>query len=129
MKEIVFSPDAVPPLTTFSQAIKSKGFIYVSGNIGCTQDFTIVEGGVGAQTVVALESIRNILQAAGSGLHHVVKANIYLTDLERDFSQMNSAYMTFFNERAMPARTCVGVARLPLGASVEIECVAELPDA
>ncbi|KAG1865735.1 Endoribonuclease L-PSP [Suillus tomentosus] len=128
-KEVVYTLDAVPPLKTFSQAIISKGFVYVSGNIGCTKDFQIVEGGVQGQTVAALESIRSILHAAGSGLQHVVKANVYLTNLTADFSEMNRAYMAFFDEQAMPARTCVGVASLPLGASVEIECVAELPDA
>ncbi|KAG1877192.1 Endoribonuclease L-PSP [Suillus subluteus] len=128
-KEVVLTYNAVPPLTTFSQAIISKGFVYVSGNIGCTNDFTIVEGGVQGQTFAALENMGKILKAAGSGLQHVVKANVYLTNLTRDFSDMNTTYMTFFEENAMPARTCVGVASLPLGASVEIECVAELPDA
>ncbi|KAG2033367.1 Endoribonuclease L-PSP [Suillus americanus] len=128
-KEVVFTSNAVPPLATFSQAIISKGFVYVSGNIGCTSDFTIVEGGVQGQTIAALQNMSKVLEAAGSGLQHVVKANVYLTNLTRDFSDMNAAYMTFFEENAMPARTCVGVASLPLGASVEIECVAELPDA
>ncbi|KAG1772960.1 Endoribonuclease L-PSP [Suillus placidus] len=128
-KEVVFTFDAVPPLTTFSQAIISKGFVYVSGNIGCTSEFMIVEGGVQGQTIAALENMDKILKAAGSGLQHVVKVNVYLTNLTRDFSDMNSVYITFFEENAMPARTCVGVASLPLGASVEIECVAELPDA
>ncbi|KAG1817295.1 Endoribonuclease L-PSP [Suillus subaureus] len=128
-KEVVFTLDAVPPLTTFSQAIISKGFVYVSGNIGCTSDFMIVEGGVQGQTIAALENMRKVLEAAGSGLQHVVKANVYLTNLARDFSEMNSVYVRFFEENAMPARTCIGVASLPLGASVEIECVAELPDA
>ncbi|KAG2339968.1 Endoribonuclease L-PSP [Suillus weaverae] len=128
-KEVVFTLDAVPPLTTFSQAIISKGFVYVSGNIGCTSEFMIVEGGVQGQTIAALENMDKILKAAGSGLQHVVKVNVYLTNLTRDFSDMNSVYISFFEENAMPARTCIGVASLPLGASVEIECVAELPDA
>lgn len=128
-KEVVYTFDAVPPLATFSQAIKSKGFVYVSANIGCTSEFTIVEGGVQGQTIAALENMSKILEAAGSGMQHVVKTDVYLTNLTRDFSEMNSVYMTFFEENAMPARTCVGVASLPLGASVEIDCVAELPDA
>ncbi|KAG1730208.1 Endoribonuclease L-PSP [Suillus lakei] len=117
-KEVVFTPNAVPPLATFSQAIISKGFVYVSGNIGCTSEFMIVEGGVRGQTIAALENLSKILEAAGSGLQHVVKTNVYLTNLARDFSDMNSVYLMFFEENAMPARTCVG-----------IECVAEIPDA
>lgn len=127
-KEVVYTADAVPPLTAFSQAIKSKGFVYLSGNIGCTSEFQIVEGGVQGQTVAALENMTKILEAAGSGLQNVVKVNVYLTNLTRDFSEMNSVYISFFDQNAMPARTCVGVASLPLGASVEIECVAELPE-
>ncbi|KAG2743762.1 Endoribonuclease L-PSP [Suillus brevipes Sb2] len=127
-KEVVYTADAVPPLTAFSQAIKSKGFVYLSGNIGCTSEFQIVEGGVQGQTVAALENMTKILEAAGSGLQYVVKVNVYLTNLTRDFSEMNSVYISFFDQNAMPARTCVGVASLPLGASVEIECVAELPE-
>ncbi|OJA21660.1 hypothetical protein AZE42_11832 [Rhizopogon vesiculosus] len=127
-KEIVFAPDAVPPLPVFSQAIKSKGHVYVSGNIGCTNDFLIVEGGVQGQTYAALENIGKILDAAGSGLQHVVKANVYLTNMSRDFDDMNSVYKRFFDASAMPVRTCVGVAALPMGASVEIECMAEIPD-
>lgn len=124
----MYTADAVPPLTAFSQAIKSKGFVYLSGNIGCTSEFQIVEGGVQGQTVAALENMTKILEAAGSGLQNVVKVNVYLTNLTRDFSEMNSVYISFFDQNAMPARTCVGVASLPLGASVEIECVAELPE-
>ncbi|KAG2130261.1 Endoribonuclease L-PSP [Suillus clintonianus] len=128
-KEIVFTADAVPPLATLSQAIISKGFVYVSGNVGCTNDFLIVEGGIQAQTFAALENLSKVLTAAGSGLQHVVKTNIYLANMSRDYSEMNKVYQSFFDANAMPARTCVGVASLPLGASVEIECVAEVPDA
>lgn len=91
-----------------------------------------------------------VLNAAGSGLEHIVKANIYLLYRDRDFAAMNEVYqevigidqssiamnqrriltipfLQFFHKDAMPARTCVGVASLPLGALVEIDCVAEIP--
>ncbi|KAJ8592282.1 Endoribonuclease L-PSP [Rhizopogon salebrosus TDB-379] len=127
-KEIVIAPDAVPPLQVFSQAVISKGHVYVSGNIGCTTDFMIVEGGVQGQTYAALSNISKVLEAAGSGLQHVVKANVYLTNMSRDFTDMNGVYKEFFDTSAMPARTCIGVASLPLGACVEIECMAEIPE-
>lgn len=76
-----------------------------------------------------------------------MKANVYLTHMARDYYDMNSVYKEvrlrqqispnilieclisqFFDASAMPARTCIGVAALPLGASVEIECMAEIPD-
>ncbi|KAG0701103.1 Endoribonuclease L-PSP [Suillus ampliporus] len=127
-KEVVFAPDAVHPLAMFSQAIISKGHVYVSGNIGCTTDFRVVEGGVQGQTSAAMQNIAKVLEAAGSGLQHIVKANVYLTNMPRDFADMNSAYKEFFDANAMPARACIGVASLPLGACVEIDCMAEVPD-
>ncbi|KIP09920.1 hypothetical protein PHLGIDRAFT_18454 [Phlebiopsis gigantea 11061_1 CR5-6] len=127
MPQIVHSPAAIPPMPVFSQATISRGMVYVSGNIGCTRDLQgLVEGGVQAQTRAALENMSKVLQAAGAGLEHVVKANIYLTDMA-NFGPMNEVYAQFFAKDAMPARTCVAVKALPLGADVEIECVAEIP--
>ncbi|KAF5316242.1 hypothetical protein D9619_006785 [Psilocybe cf. subviscida] len=126
MKQTVFSPDALPVLPVFSQAVISDGKVYLSGNIGCTREFKIVEGGVKAQTRAALENMSIILKAAGSGLEHIIKANIYMSDMKNEFGLMNEAYAEFFEAGKMPARTCVGVAYLPFEAAVEIECVAEV---
>ncbi|KAJ7775187.1 Endoribonuclease L-PSP [Mycena metata] len=127
-KKIVFTKDAVPPMPVFSQATIAKGIVYCSGNIGCTNEFVLVEGGVKAQTRRALENLSIVLQAAGSGLEHIVKANIYLTDMD-EFAAMNEVYSEFFDKDNMPARTCVAVAALPLGARFEVECTAVVPDA
>ncbi|KAJ6597222.1 Endoribonuclease L-PSP [Mycena vulgaris] len=127
-KKIIFTKDAIPPMPVFSQATVAKGIVYCSGNIGCTNDFVIVEGGVQAQTRRALENLSVVLKAAGSGLEHIVKANVYLTDMG-DFSSMNEVYLEFFDKDNMPARTCVAVAALPLGARFEIECTAVVPEA
>ncbi|KAF7338045.1 YjgF-like protein [Mycena venus] len=127
-KKIVFTKDAVPPLPVFSQATIAKGVVYCSGNIGCTNDLVVVEGGVKPQTRRALENLTIVLKAAGSGLEHIVKANIYLTSMN-DFREMNEVYAEFFDKDNLPARTCVAVAELPLGASVEIECTAVVADA
>ncbi|KAF8640792.1 hypothetical protein AX17_000441 [Amanita inopinata Kibby_2008] len=144
--QIVSATDAVPPLPIFSQAVISKGHIFVSGNIGCDKNFNVVPGGVQVQTVhlrvnlctgtksltkflqrAALENISTVLRAAGSGLEFIVKANVYLTNMSRDFAAMNEVYAQFFDKQKMPARTCIGVQQLPMGAEVEIECIAELP--
>ncbi|KZV70660.1 Endoribonuclease L-PSP [Peniophora sp. CONT] len=128
--QIVRAPDAIPAMPVFSQASISKGFVFVSGNIGCTDDFKVVEGGVQPQTRAALENMKKVLAAAGCEMKHIVKANIYLTDITRDFRLMNEVYKEYFEEGKMPARTCIGVSQLPLpGALVEIECTAELPEA
>ncbi|KAJ7723971.1 Endoribonuclease L-PSP [Mycena maculata] len=128
-KKIVFAKDAIPPMPVFSQATIAKGMVYCSGNIGCTNEFVVVEGGVHAQTRRALENLTIVLKAAGSGLEHIVKANIYLTDMG-DFKAMNEVYAEFFEKEKdnMPARTCVAVAALPLGANFEIECTAVVPE-
>ncbi|KAJ7632901.1 Endoribonuclease L-PSP [Roridomyces roridus] len=126
-KTIVFTKDAIPPMPVFSQATVAKGIVYCSGNIGCTNDWVVVEGGITAQTRRALENLSVVLTAAGSGLEHIVKANIYLTDMN-DFQPMNQVYATFFDKDKMPARTCVAVAALPLGARFEIECTAVVPE-
>ncbi|KAI0342302.1 Endoribonuclease L-PSP [Trametopsis cervina] len=126
MVEIVFAADAVPPLPVFSQAVISRGTVYASGSIGCNPDLTLVEGGIPAQTKAALENLQKVLKAAGTDFEHLIKANIFLTDMA-NFGAMNEVYTQFFTKGHLPARTCVAVKALPLGASVEIEGIAEIP--
>lgn len=125
-KTIVHTENAVPPLPVFSQATISNGVVYCSGSIGCDHQLNLVPGGVAAQTTRALENLSAVLAAAGSGLEHILKANVYLANMPRDFGAMNEAYIKFFTGPP-PARTCVGVAALPMGADVEIECTAVVP--
>lgn len=127
-RQVVFAKDAFPPLPVYSQAIVSGGKVYASGSIGLSssEPGKLVEGGVQPQTRAALENIAKVLKAAGSGLEHIVKANVYLANLPRDFKPMNEIYLEFFPNDP-PARTCIGVAALPLGADVEIECIADIP--
>jgi len=132
--QIVSTPDAFPPLPTFSQAVISKGHVYASGNIGLAEltdatNFKLAEGGIKGQVRAALQNLSQILKASGSGLEHIVKANVFLTDLPNDFGPMNEAYAEFFAKGRMPARTCIGVKNLPLGAAFEVECIAEIPEA
>ena len=109
--QTVYTPDAVPPLPVFSQAVITGGYVCVSGNIGCTKDFKLVAGGVQAETVcqnsvkplpifshvrcyqrAALENLQIVLAAAGSGLQHIVKANIYMLNMKDEFQLMNEVY-------------------------------------
>lgn len=127
-KEIVYSSDAIPPLSVFSQAVKSRGHVYVSGSIGCDSEYLVVEGGIQAQTRAALENISKVLEASGSSMQHAIKVTIYLIHMARDFLPMNEIYEQFFTREKLPARTCVGVSALPMGAFIEIDCIAEIPD-
>ncbi|KAM5533618.1 hypothetical protein V8D89_012731 [Ganoderma adspersum] len=125
-KQVVFSEEANPPLPFYSQAIISGKTIYVSGSIGIDRNSKLVEGGVQAQTRVAIENMTKVLQGAGVTRDAVLKCNIFLANLPRDFAPMNEVYLEYFPKNP-PARTCIGVASLPLGADMEIECIAELP--
>ncbi len=82
----------------------------------------LVEGGIQAETRQVLTNLRNVLEAAGSGLDLVVKTTVFLKDMG-DFGQMNAVYAEFFSAEP-PARSTVAVAALPKGALVEIETIA-----
>jgi 3-oxoadipate enol-lactonase len=115
-------------LPAFSHASTAGDLIFVSGTLGTRADsLELVEGGVGAQTEQILRNIEQILAGAGASLRDVVKVNVYLTDMTT-FDEMNVAYLKVMGTEP-PARTTVGVKALPLGASVEIECVAKAPQA
>ncbi|KAI0294317.1 Endoribonuclease L-PSP/chorismate mutase-like protein, partial [Multifurca ochricompacta] len=126
-KEIIFTEDALPPLPIYSQAVVSNGTVYASGNIGIDRELRLVESEDRLYLQrAALQNLEKVLKASGSGLEHIVKVNIYLKNLARDFKSMNRIYSEFFEKGKFPARTCIGVSELPLGADVEIECVAEV---
>jgi len=119
---------ATPPLPVFSQAVISRGHVYVSGSIGSDEEYNIV-GGVQQQARAALDNMKVILEGAGSGLEHIVKVTIYLTNMARDFGMFNDVYTEYFRDVGpLPARTCIGVAALPMGAFVEVECIAEVEE-
>lgn len=122
IKEAIVSPKLAPPVGPFSPAIRSGGFIYLSGQVGLDPATgKLVEGGVERQTEQVFRNLAAVLEAAGKSFGHVVRAAVYLTDM-RDFAAMNAIYATQF-EQPFPARTTIGVAALPLGAVVEIDLV------
>lgn len=86
----------------------------------------MVEGGVGAETRQALRNMRAILEAANSGIDKVVKTTVYVQDLA-DFAAVNEEYKLVFSDN-YPARTCIQVAKLPMGGLVEIEAIALVGD-
>ena len=117
-------PKAVGP---YSQAIRAGMFVYTAGQVGIDPATgKLVEGDVHAQTRQVLNNLDAILQAAGASLDRVCKTTVFLADMN-DFQAMNGVYATFFTA-SLPARSTVQVARLPLGALVEIEAVAFLGD-
>jgi len=121
---IVSTKDAPGAIGPYSQGVKvSGGFVFTAGQIGLVPATgEIVGSDIESQTRQVLENLGAILEAAGSGLPHVVKTTVYLRDLG-DFAAMNAVYATCF-KNAAPARTTVEVSRLPRDARVEIEAIA-----
>jgi 2-iminobutanoate/2-iminopropanoate deaminase len=109
----------------YSPAIVAEGrFVYVSGQ-GAMRDGQYVAGSAGEETRIVLENLFRILAAPGCSPQDVVRCGVYLTDMA-DFDDMNAAYAEAF-PAPRPARTTIGVAALPGGIRVEIDCVAVVP--
>jgi len=114
-----------PPNGIFSPAIVTGDLVYTSGQIGVdSKTGQIVEGGIEAQTEQVFRNLEAVLTAAGSSMEHVVKATVFLADMN-DYNTMNELYKKHFKSDP-PARSTVQVARLPRDARIEIEVVAVL---
>lgn len=123
MSRIVHTDDAPAALGPYSQAVVHNGIAYCSGQVGLKPGTgAIVAGGVEAETRQALENLKAVLIAAGSGMEHALKVTVYLADMN-DYVAVNTIYAEFFSA-AKPARAAVEVARLPKDARVEIDCLA-----
>ncbi len=115
--------DTATAVGPYSHAIDSDPFMFCSGQTPLDPSTgKLADGGIPAQTAQCFENLFAVLAAGGLGPEHVVKVNVYLTDMD-DFAAMNEVYATRFEE-PFPARTTIGVASLPLGAAIEIELIA-----
>lgn len=107
----------------FSPAVRAGKTLFLSGQVGADPATgAIVRGGVAAEVDQIMKNIGAVLAAAGKDLGDVIKANVYLAHMD-DYAAMNEAYGRAF-DKPYPARTCIGVAALPLNARVEIEVIA-----
>jgi 2-iminobutanoate/2-iminopropanoate deaminase len=114
------APKAIGP---YSVAIQLGNLVFASGQAGLDPATNnLVEGGIEVETRQVLTNLKNVLEAAGTGMEKVVKTTVFLRDMG-DFARMNAIYAEFFQGN-FPARSTVGVAALPKGAAVEIECIA-----
>ncbi|WP_353722256.1 Rid family detoxifying hydrolase [Dyadobacter sp. 676] len=118
-KQIIFSDKAPAPIGPYSQAVKINGTVYVSGQIAAE---LAKSGDIKAEAGMVMQNIGHILGAAGLGFQHVVKASIFLRDMN-DFTAVNEIYGSFFTKEP-PARETVQVARLPKDVNVEISVIA-----
>jgi 2-iminobutanoate/2-iminopropanoate deaminase len=123
MREVISTKDAPQAIGPYSQAIKANGFIFTSGQVAIDPaNQQVITGDVGEQTDRVLRNLSEILEAAGSGLGKVVRATVFLKNMN-DFSAMNAVYGKYFSS-APPARSTVEVARLPKDMLVEIDVIA-----
>jgi 2-iminobutanoate/2-iminopropanoate deaminase len=124
-KVIVETGRAPSPVGPYSQGVALDGWIWTSGQVALDPATGKLEGSdAAAQSDRTLRNIAAILEAGGSSLEQVVKVTVYLTDMD-DFAAVNAVYERYFPS-AFPARVCVEVSRLPLGALVEIDAMARV---
>lgn len=121
-KEIIATTKAPGAVGPYVQAIKANGMVYCSGQLGIDPATGKLADGVEAQAHQSMKNMGAILAEAGCDYSSVVKTTIFLADMD-DFAKVNEIYKSYFGE-AFPARSCVQVAKLPLGGLVEVECIA-----
>ncbi|MFQ5557172.1 MAG: RidA family protein [Acidimicrobiales bacterium] len=109
------------PVGPYSPFVRGGGLVFTAGQVGIA-DGSLVEGGFEAQLRQTFANLRNVLESAGRSLDDVVKTTVFLVDID-DYPEMNRVYVDEMGDHR-PARSAVAVARLPLGALVEIEAVA-----
>ncbi len=123
MKKIIKTPDAPPAIGPYSQAVEAGGFVFVSGQIPLDPATgAIVPGDVKQQTKRVMENAKAVLAAADCDLSRVVKATIYLKDMN-DFASVNEVYGGYFPSDP-PARATIEASRLPKDVIVEMDFVA-----
>ena len=124
IEHLTFSnaPERVGP---FSHAVKAGDFLFVTGQMPTQKDdkTKLVFGGIEIQTKQVMENLKNVLNEANSDFDKVIFARVYLVNFQ-DFDKMNAVYESYFSKNKLPARTCIGVTGLAVGASVEIDLIA-----
>ena len=116
------APERVGP---FSHAVKAGNFLFVTGQMPTQKNdkTKLVFGGIELQTKQVMENLKNVLNEANSDFDKVIFARVYLVNFQ-DFDKMNAVYESYFSKNKLPARTCIGVTGLAVGASVEIDLIA-----
>ena len=124
-KQVVRTARAPKAIGPYSQAISSNGLIFCSGQAALDPvTGELQDGSVADETRLCMQNLTAVLDAAGATWADVLKVNVYLTDIDR-FAEFNEVYADFLDAEP-PARATVGVAALPKGAQVEVECIARV---
>ena len=118
--------NAPQPVAPFSHAVETDGWVFLTGQMPTWPDDPDrpLPEGIEAQTRRVLDNLVIVLDGMSLTLADVVQARVYLTEFDRDYAAMNQIYRSYFESGKLPARTCVGVSGLAVGALVEIDMVA-----
>jgi 2-iminobutanoate/2-iminopropanoate deaminase len=122
-KKIIKTDKASLPVGPYNQAVAVGNLVYTAGQIPLDKAGNMVAGGIKEQTEQVIANLQAVLGAAGSSLDKVVKATVFMKDLN-DFAGMNEVYAKYFKAETAPARSTLQVARIPKDSLVEIEVVA-----
>ena len=126
IEHLIFStaPERVGP---FSHAVKAGDFLFVTGQMPTQKNdkTKIVSGDIKVQTKQVMENLKDVLNQAETDFNKVIFARVYLVNFQ-DFDRMNSVYESYFSKNKLPARTCIGVTGLAVGASIEIDLIAAI---
>ena len=124
MKKIITAANAPKPIGPYNQAVLAGNTLYISGQIPLDPHTgLLVEGDIQKETKQCMENLKAILSEAEMTFENVVKASIFIKDMKQ-FSEINTAYSSYFNEDTAPARETVEVANLPKFVNVEISMIA-----
>ncbi|MBF0490656.1 MAG: hypothetical protein HQL15_08615 [Candidatus Omnitrophica bacterium] len=122
-KTIIRTDKASLPVGPYNQAVAIGNLVFTAGQIPLDKAGNMVPGGIKEQTEQVIANLKAVLGEAGSSLEKVVKATVYMKDLN-DFAGMNEVYGKYFKNETAPARSTLQVVRIPKDSSVEIEVVA-----
>jgi 2-iminobutanoate/2-iminopropanoate deaminase len=124
-KKKIITPRAPAALGPYSQAVAYQNLLFVSGQLPIDPATgKLIEGEIGLLTRQVIQNLEAILIAAGSDLSKVVRTDVFLKDLKKDFAAMNGEYARHFGTGVPPARQTIQVSGLPLDSPIEISCIA-----
>lgn len=126
MKKIINTKKAPSPIGPYNQAVKTGNMLYTSGQIAIDPvSNDLVKDSIEKETEQVMQNLKAILEEAGTNFENVIKATIFLTDMN-NFKEVNEVYGSYFDENTAPARETVAVAALPKFVNVEISVIATI---
>jgi len=124
MKKIIYTANAPAPIGPYNQAVLVGNTLYTSGQIALRPEtMELVYDTIEIETKQVMENLKAVLNAAEMTFEHVVKATIFITDMN-DFARINAVYGSYFDEKTAPARETVQVSVLPKNVNIEISMIA-----